>query len=113
MAIILGENMGEQFAERLRERLTCLGLSQKDFAGQLGVTEATVSRYLKGERRPSLNVINKIAKILNTTPDYLFDAEAANTSDALTNIKLMIAHNAKDMTIDDKMELIRMLMENK
>ena len=105
--------MGDTFAKNLRERLRILNMSQREFADQLGVTEATVSRYLKGERNPSLNVIGKIAKILNTTPDFLLNSETTNADNSITQIKMMIAHKAKDMSVEDKMELIRLLTENK
>ncbi|MBO4350058.1 MAG: helix-turn-helix transcriptional regulator [Proteobacteria bacterium] len=105
--------MGDTFAENLRERLRALNMSQREFADQLGVTEATVSRYLKGERKPSLNVIGKIAKILDTTPDFLLDPETTNADNTVANIKNLIARNAQNMTQDDKIQLIRMLTEEK
>ena len=55
----------------------------------------------------------EIAKILNTTPDFLLDSETTNADNSITQIKMMIAHKAKDMSVEDKMELIRLLTENK
>ncbi|MBR4984160.1 MAG: helix-turn-helix transcriptional regulator [Proteobacteria bacterium] len=107
--------MSTSFSERLSERMKQVGMSQKAFAEALGVAEATVSRYLSGERTPSVNVVGKIARILQTTPDYLLRSASDESLQAvncdMVNIKSLISRNAKNMSLDDKMELIRMMME--
>ena len=47
-------------------------MSQKDLAEKLGVTEVTVSRWLNGERDPSIETLNRIAEALGTTTSYFF-----------------------------------------
>lgn len=106
--------MCASFSDRLSERLKQQNMSQKAFAEALGVSEATVSRYLRGDREPSINVVGKIAKILQTTPDYLLRSDSGDfqaVGQDMMNIKSLIARNAKNMSLDDKMELIRMMME--
>ena len=106
--------MSVLFSKRLSERLKQLDMSQKKFAEELGVSEATVSRYLRGERKPSVNVVWRIARILHTTPDYLLATDSGDSLQAverdMQDIKSLIARNAKNMSLDDKMELIRMMM---
>ena len=41
------------------------GLSQRDLAKKIGVTEASISRYLKGEREPKFNTLIMIARACN------------------------------------------------
>jgi len=43
---------GASLGEKLRARRQALGLSQKQFARELGVNESTVVRWEKGKRRP-------------------------------------------------------------
>ena len=68
---------GETPTQRLRDRLDAKaatarsGYSAKDLAEEVGVSGAAVSRYLNGEREPSAGILARIAKVLNTTVDYL------------------------------------------
>ncbi|MBQ9537814.1 MAG: helix-turn-helix transcriptional regulator [Treponema sp.] len=47
-------------------------MSHKDLAEKLGVTEVTVSRWLSGERDPSIETLNRIAEALGTSTSYFF-----------------------------------------
>jgi transcriptional regulator with XRE-family HTH domain len=49
-------------AERLRARLAELGWSQLDLANAIGASPAIVSRWLSGERVPSLGMAFRIQK---------------------------------------------------
>lgn len=55
------------------------GLSQSDFAGKLGVTQATVSRYVGGRmpRKTKLEAIRDITGGAVTADDFLRQPEAA------------------------------------
>ncbi|MBP5602309.1 MAG: helix-turn-helix transcriptional regulator [Treponema sp.] len=66
--------MNETFKNRLAEKLKSKGMKQKDLADALGVSEVTVSRWLGGERNPSMGTVEKIANVLGTTPAYLLSA---------------------------------------
>ena len=44
--------MGKDFGERVSLLLEQQGISQREIAGILGITEATMSRYIKGDREP-------------------------------------------------------------
>ena len=63
--------MNETFKNRLAEMLKNKGMKQKDLADALGVSEVTVSRWLSGERKLSIETVEKIANVLETTPAYL------------------------------------------
>lgn len=64
--------MNESVRNRIEERLKAKKMSQKDLAEKLGVTEVTVSRWLSGERDPSIETLNRIAEALGTTTSYFF-----------------------------------------
>ena len=61
----------EKFIKTLKMLLDDKNLSQRDFAKQVGVQEATISRYLNGERNPTSELLSKMADVLNVSVDYL------------------------------------------
>lgn len=50
-------------------------MMQKELAGRVGITEASLSRYISGNRTPKGTVIANIANVLHTTTDYLLNTE--------------------------------------
>lgn len=63
--------MNRTFNERLVELRTEKGLSQKDAAADLGVSQALLSHYEKGIREYSLSFLCKAAEYYNVTTDYI------------------------------------------
>lgn len=61
----------EKFKKRLIGLLEERNITQRDLAKQIGVQEATISRYVNGERRPAFEILGKMASALNVTSDYL------------------------------------------
>lgn len=59
----------EIFKKRLRVAMGTI--SQRDLAKMSGLTEVTISQYLKGERIPKLTDAVRIASVLNVSLDYL------------------------------------------
>ena len=56
----------------IRNILEERGISQKQLANTVGVTPATLSRWITGETEPpALDIITSIAKSLNVSADYL------------------------------------------
>ena len=64
--------MNESVRNRIEMQLRLNKMSQKDLAEKLRVTEVTVSRWLSGERDPSIETMNRIAEALGTTTSYFF-----------------------------------------
>lgn len=66
--------MDGNFRKNVGNLLEEKGMTQRDLASKLGVSEVTVSRWMTpGEngRNPSVKTLQKIAEILGTTPDCL------------------------------------------
>ena len=63
--------MNETFIKRVEGKLREKQITQKKLAEILGVSEVTVSRWLNGERNPTMETVEKIASVLETTPAYL------------------------------------------
>ena len=47
------------------------GMTQRELANQIGVTEVSISRYITGARMPKANIVVYMADALNTTTDYI------------------------------------------
>ncbi len=63
--------MFEQFNERLVELRTEKGISQKEAAADLGVSQALLSHYEKGIREYSLAFLCRAAEYYDVTTDYI------------------------------------------
>ncbi|HHV42817.1 MAG TPA: helix-turn-helix domain-containing protein [Clostridiaceae bacterium] len=59
------------FIKRLQDEIDKKGITQRELAKLTGVTEVTISRYLSGERKPRIEIIAKIAEVLNVSVDHL------------------------------------------
>jgi transcriptional regulator with XRE-family HTH domain len=59
------------FTERLRALRELKGMNQKDFAELLDVQPSAYNKWEKGVNRPDYENLNRIAKLLNSTTDYL------------------------------------------
>ncbi|MHC4064355.1 MAG: helix-turn-helix domain-containing protein [Planctomycetota bacterium] len=64
-------NLHATFRENVRRRLKEIGLTQKGLSVAMEVTEASVSQLLSGRYVPTLNMVDRVAKVLNTTSIYL------------------------------------------
>lgn len=59
------------FTKRLEELATAKGMSHRDVAESIGMTDAAVSRYFNGDRIPKGTVIVRMAELFGCTTDYL------------------------------------------
>lgn len=59
------------FATRLKIALDKREMKPAVLAYRLGVDRSTISNYLKGKYTAKIDVIRKIAKILDVSPDWL------------------------------------------
>lgn len=57
--------------QRICEMRTALGWSQVDLAKRLGVAKQTVSNWENDNIQPSIEMLVRVAKILNVSTDYL------------------------------------------
>lgn len=97
----------EKIGERIATLLKNEGLAQKELAQLAGITEPALSRYIKGERQPKMEVIANLATALNTTSDYLISGAEEEVS--FNQLSRLIARGNKTLTADEKMKLMRLL----
>lgn len=60
-------NIGYRISELLEKQ----GITQRDLAKMVNVTETTISRYINNFREPKGSILNDIAVALNVSSDYL------------------------------------------
>ena len=99
----MGKGLGSRIAKTLQKR----GMTQKELAGRIGVTEAVMSRYVSGDREPKPDVLANIATALHTTSDFLLGIECEKFDHR--RICRMIARNSSSMTELEKRDLINAL----
>ena len=98
-----------KIGDRIHSLLKQSGYSQKELASMVGVTEAAMSRYLKNEREPKIEVVANLATALNTTVDYLISGRSeSNTFDEVYHL---VSRSTVTMTPDEKMKLMKLLLD--
>ena len=102
--------IGERIAGLLREQ----DKSQRELARQAGITNASISRYIKGDRVPKGPILANIAKALHTTTDYLVGNEKDSNDPELeyNYAQHLIARNANRWSKKQKLDLVNALFEN-
>ena len=73
------------------------------------MTEAAMTRYIKDERVPKLEILANIATALGTTTDYLITG-TENPGGKYEDIHNLVARNAKTFSNEEKIELVRLIL---
>ena len=99
--------MSKEFGERLLSLLQKQGITQKQLADRINTTEATLSRYVSGDREPKAEMLANIATALNTTSDYLLGIEKDEFD--FPRVERLLARNSSNMTDKERRALISAL----
>jgi len=59
------------FGKKLRERREAKDYSQSKLAQEVGVHHSIIGRYERDEAKPTIDVVKRMAKVLDTTVGYL------------------------------------------
>lgn len=106
--------MEQSLGNRITKLLNQSNMTQRELASKIHITEASMSRYIKGNRIPKGSTIANIAAVLHTTTDYLLnDNDNSSTSDLESEyrkIYCLITRNAPQMTFKQRRELINALL---
>ena len=97
------------WSEKVKRMLADRNMNQKELSEKSGITRASISRYLKGNRRPRIDVVINVAKALGVEPEELLDEDEKVIS-PMEAIKLSFARNGGNLTEDEKKELVDMIM---
>nr|DAR33951.1 MAG TPA: helix-turn-helix domain protein [Caudoviricetes sp.] len=104
----------EVFGSRISDLIKKNGLTQRELADKVGVTEVSMSRYIKGERTPKGPIVVNIANALHTTVEDLMGLEAKKVDPELEYYRCQraIARNAKSWSQKQKADLVNALFDS-
>ena len=97
--------------KRLLKIMKQKDMTQRELARMSGVTEAAMSRYLRGERQPRAEVVANMATALGVTSDYLLGREEDKSE--LAQAMRLVARNVSEIPENVRLELIRLLADIK
>lgn len=95
-----------KFEERLRMIMNEQGLTQKELAQRANITEASMSKYLSGERTPRVDVIVNLSRALEVTTDELLLDVDNNGAISFIQAKTVLARGMENMSDEEKAKLI-------
>lgn len=98
--------------EKVKQLMNNQGINQKKLSQLSGITEASISRYLKGERAARLDIIINFAKALNVTTEYLLNDDEETDLKPYQEIATAIARNGNALTAEEKNQLIALILRN-
>lgn len=101
--------MGKELGRKIQNLMRRWGLTQKQLSELVNVTEVSMSRYISGERDPSVETLANIATALHTTTDFLLGKKEEGDFD-LGNITTLLARNARKLNNKQKREIINALL---
>lgn len=98
-------------AKILEQLIKDTGMSIKAFSVKCGIPYTTLYTILKnGVGKASMDNILLICKNLGITVEQLCEMDNCDKSDdGFENMKMLIARNGKNMTDEEKMQLITMI----
>lgn len=102
--------MMKDFGERIIKLLEEAGYTQRELATMVGVSETALSRYLKNDREPKLEVVANIATALNTTTDYLLTGK--DDKESFEETYRLVARGTATMSDEEKMKIMKVLLNN-
>ncbi len=98
-------SLGVLLGRNIAERRAALGLTQAEFAEQLGADTVTVSRFERGSHLPSLLRLQNIAEILGMPLAELL----SNSGNLSTDQALQIHGMIDDLSESDRRFVLEML----
>lgn len=84
--------LGEKIAEQRKK----LGLSQEELAEKLNISQKSISKYERGNRRPSYEVLTSMASLFGVSADYLLELE--NGGETVFGEKIVEQRKRKGIT---------------
>lgn len=97
-----------EFKDRLKEERAKKKLSQNELATAIGVHVTNISRYERGENRPTTDVLKKLAGALDVTTDYLMNGSTDEMAGESISDKELLSLFKKTNTLsNDQKKLVK------
>ena len=96
----MAENLSEIIGKRIKAQREEIGMSQKGLAEKVGISPSAINQFEKGEKKPSSEVLARIARQLGVSTDYLLGA--SNEKVFLTGNVAAAFRDFKELTTKDR-----------
>lgn len=99
---------------KLNELMKRRGTNANELAQKVGVAPTTIYSMIKRDsKKADIEVLINISKELGVEPEYFCDAPfVIKETDPFEGAEELIARNGKKMTAEQRMRLIKLLLEN-
>lgn len=100
------------FQERIKELMIRQNINQKQLSALSGVSEASLSRYLKGTSKPRIDVLVNIANAFQVDVNTLTEPTNSQLSgnEAFEQTYSLVTRNKAKLTEDQKSKIIMALI---
>lgn len=104
--------MKKGLSTRLTEKRKAKGLSQTELATLAKVHYTNIGRYERGEANPSTDILNRIAKALEVSPDFLMNGTFQDKSaEAISDEELLSQFRKIEKLPSDKKKIVKELLD--
>lgn len=102
-----------EFKDRLKKLRKEKGLSQRELCKIVGIHITNISRYERGENKPTADVMKKIADVLGVTTDYLmYGSIDDKAKQSISDRDLLLQFQRVEKLPDDKKTIVKELIES-
>ena len=79
-------------------------MTQEELARAVGINRASIANIERGMHQPSLEVVKRLAEVLDTTVDYLLSDRLEKTREDMVNepFAQFVLRASQDLTPEDK-----------
>jgi transcriptional regulator with XRE-family HTH domain len=101
-----------KFADRLLTARKTKNISQQELAKLAKVHFTNVGKYERGEANPSADVLNRISKALEVSPDFLLNGTLADKAvNTIQDEELLIQFRKVEQLSNDKKKLVKEFLD--
>lgn len=109
--------MASKFGRNLVKVLNEKGVTQRQLAESIGISEVSVSRYVSGERNPGAETVAKMARALGVSSDALLSPEKNSAILPIVTVTAIVGAIAylagkNLLSSDDKTKIVNTLFQN-
>jgi transcriptional regulator with XRE-family HTH domain len=100
------------FKDRLKEARAKKGASQSELAKIIGVHVTNISRYERGENKPTSDVLSKLADALDVSTDFLMSGSTDDVAtEAISDKELLSQFKKVALLPNEKKKLIKEFLD--
>ncbi|MBL4754726.1 MAG: helix-turn-helix domain-containing protein [Flavobacteriales bacterium] len=100
------------FKDRLKQARTQKGLSQSKLAKEIGMHVTNISRYERGENKPTSQALTKLGDVLGVSADYLMNGSTEDmANNSISDKELLLQFKKVEHLSNDKKRIVKELLD--